>query len=576
MHAAEPFPHFVDDYLNYLYEAHPTSATMDGVHLHDDLLEDFRKPAIETHLSALAGFARRLDAIPVDLLPETERVEHAIVSANIRSRVFELEQVRSWERNPYTYAEVLASSLAAQAIFDYAPETERARRVLSKLRQTPRLIDAARENIKETPAMFVKVGVETFRGVMTFIDSDLPKAFSSLDDLHLLADLADASAEAVHSIASYVDFLENDMRPRAKASFRLGKEKFEQKLRVDEGIALPVERLLAIAERELRTTQEEFRTLAGRLNGSDPIESWRKAKQQSHPEPGQLLATAREQLGELKTFLERNAIVSMPEGATVEVAPTPDFFRWSFASMWTPGPFEPRASRAVYYLTDADPSWPEERQLEHLRDFNIPTLWTISIHEVFPGHYLHYQHLRRIESKVRRSTLFSTASYVEGWAHYCEQMMMEAGFGRRDHTLKLGQLAEALVRLARFVVGIRLHTEDWSVEQGVRFFRDEAFLEEASARREAERGTFDPTYLVYTAGKLALLKLRHDWQERQSAAEAQKRGSGKTSLRAFHDALLAQGAAPFWALRQLMLGGPALTQSSPDGLSARPGDAVLE
>jgi uncharacterized protein (DUF885 family) len=212
--------------------------------------------------------------------------------------------------------------------------------------------------------------------------------------------------------------------------------------------------------------------------------------------------------------------------------------------MWTPGPFETRAQRAMYYLTDVDPSWPEDKQIEHLRDFNIPTLWTISIHEVFPGHYLHYQHLRKVESKVRRSTLFAPASYIEGWAHYCEQMMLEAGFGKKDHSMKLGQLAESLVRLARFVVGIRLHTEDWSVEQGVRFFRDEAFLEESSARREAERGTFDPTYLVYTAGKLALLKLRDDWQAEQG---------GKPSLRAFHDVLLSHGSAPFWALRRLML-----------------------
>ena len=352
-----------------------------------------------------------------------------------------------------------------------------------------------------------------------------------MDDLHLLADLADASAEAVQSIGGYVEYLETDLRPRAKASFRLGSERFEQKLRLEEGLALSSEKLLAIATRELEATQEEFRTLAGRLNGGDPIESWRRAKQESHPEPGQLLATARAQLGELQTFLERNAVVSIPDDTAVEVAPTPDFFRWSFASMWTPGPFETKASRAVYYLTDADPSWPRDKQVEHLRDFNIPTLWTISIHEVFPGHFLHFQHLRRVESKVRRSTLFTPASYIEGWAHYCEQMMMEAGFGRRDYTLKLGQLAEALVRLARFVVGIRLHTGDWSVEQGVRFFRDEAFLEESSARREAERGTFDPTYLVYTAGKLALLKLRRDWQEQQG---------GKASLRVFHDALLAQ------------------------------------
>src|SRR5688572_10330856 len=360
MRAAEPFPHFVDDYLNYLYEVCPTTATMDGVHFHDDLLEDFRRPAIEAHLSSLSGFARRLDAIPLDGLPETERIEHAIVASNIRARVFELEEVRSWERNPHYYGETLALSLAAQAIFDYAPEPERARRVLSKLRQTPRLIDAARENIKDPPAMFVKVGLETLRGVMSFIDADLPRAFKGLDDLHLLADLADASAEATQSIGAYVEYLETEVRPKAKGSFRLGKDRFEQKLRLDEGITLSVDRLLAIAERELRNTQEEFRTLAGRLNGGDPIESWRKAKQETHPAPGQLLATAREQINELQTFLQRNSVVTMPDDSTVQVAATPDFFRWSFASMWTPGPFETRATRAMYYLTDADPSWPRE------------------------------------------------------------------------------------------------------------------------------------------------------------------------------------------------------------------------
>ena len=320
MHAAEPLPHFVDDYLAYLYEVHPTGATMDGVHIHDDLLEDFRRTAIDSHTSALSGFARRLDSIPHANLPLREQVEHQIVAANIRARQFDLEATRPWERNPHVYADILASSLAAQAIFTHSPETDRACRVLSKLRQVPRLVQAARDNIKDPPAIFVKVGIDTWRGAMSFIKSDLPRAFSNIDDIHLLGDLDDACTESVRTIGAYVDDLENDIRPKAKGSFRL----------------------------------------------------------------------------------------------------------------------------------------------------------------------------------------------------------------------------------ARFVVGIRLHTEDWSVEQGVRFFRDEAFLEEANARREAERGTFDPTYLVYSAGKLMLLKLRRDWYEQQG---------GKPSLRAFHDALLAQGSAPFWALRRLMLDG---------------------
>jgi hypothetical protein len=543
MHAAEPLSHFVDDYLAYLYEACPTNATLDGVHLHDDLLEDYRRGAVDRHLGVLAGFSRRLDAIPVDTLPLHEQVDHSIIGANLRARVFELEGTRTWERSPHFYGEILASSLASQAIFTYASEEERARRVLSKLRQVPRLIQSARDNVKEPPAIFVKVGIDTWRGVKTFIDVDLPRAFSTVDDLHLLADLADASTEADQAVGAYLEYLENDLRPRSKGTFRLGLDAFEQKLRFEEGITLPVDRLLAIAMRELRATQDEFRTVAGRLNGGDPMEAWQKARA-SHPAPGALISTARAQIEELKTFLSRNPVVELPEGDAISVSATPEFFRWSFASMWTPGPFEPRASRAVYYLTDAEASWSDERKQEHLRDFNLPSLWNISMHEVYPGHYLQYQHLRRVSSKVRRSTMFATASYIEGWAHYSEQMMLEAGFGRGDHALKLGQLSEALVRLARFVVGIRLHTEDWSVEQGVRFFREEAYLEESSARREAERGTFDPTYLVYSAGKLMLLKLRRDWQEEQT---------GKTTLRAFHDAFLAHGSAPFPGLRRLML-----------------------
>ena len=547
MHPSEPFPHFVDDYLAYLHEILPGQASLDGVHLHDDLLEDLSRGAIDAHVHGLAAFGRRLHQIAPATLSPTEAVEHPIVAANIEARLYDLEVVRSWDRNPQMYADALGTSLASQALFAYAPEADRARRVVSKLRQVPRLVQAARDNIKECPGIFVKIGLETWRGALKFIESDLPRAFSALDDLHILGDLADTSTEASQAITGYVEYLETDLAPRAKASFRLGRERFEQKLKLEEGVTLSAERLLAIAMRELHEVQEEFRTVAGRLNGGDPVAAWREAKEQ-HPEPGQLVAVAQQQVAELATFLQRQSIVSLPESEPVVVAPSPEFYRWTFASMWTPGPFESKPSRAYYYLTDVDRSWPPERQKEHMRDFNIPTLWNISIHEVYPGHYLHYQHLRQVESKVRKSTLFAPASFVEGWAHYCEQMMVEAGFRRGDTSLKLGQLAESLVRLARFVVAIRLHCEDMSVEQGMRFFRDEAFLEEATARREAERGTFDPTYLVYSIGKLMMLKLRRDYKEQQA---------GKFSLRAFHDAVLAQGNAPFWAHRRLLLGDGA-------------------
>jgi uncharacterized protein (DUF885 family) len=543
MIASEPLPHFVDDLLGYLHETHPTHATLDGVHTHDDLLEDVSRHGIDSEAHALAGYLRRLDEINRDALTGVERLEHRMLTAHLQARMFDLEAVRTWERNPQFYSDLLASSLAGQTLFTHAPAPERARRVLSKLRQTPRLIQAARDNIKDPPGIFVKVGIETMRGTLKFIDEDLPRAFADVDDLHLLGDLADAQTEASHAVGQYVAYLESDLAPKARASFRLGRDKFEQKLRLEEGITLPIDKLLAIATRELQTTQEEFRSLAGKMNGGDAMGAWAKTKAQ-HPSPGQLVATGRQQLDELATFLERQNLISLPSGEPIAVAPTPDFYRWSFASMWTAGPFESKPTRAYYYLTDVDPSWPAERQNEHLRDYNFPTLWSISIHEVYPGHFLHYQHLRKVESKTRKSTMFAPASFIEGWAHYCEQMMIEAGFGRQDPSIKLGQLAEALIRLVRFIVCIKLHAEDMSVEQGVRYFRDEAFMEESSARREAERGAFDPTYLVYTVGKLMLLKLRHDYKQQQGKA---------FSLKSFHDTLLSQGTAPFWLHRQLML-----------------------
>ena len=545
MYSAEPLPHFVDEYLTYLYEAHPTTATFDGVHVHDDLIEDFGRQAIDAQVRALGGFARRLAAIDPQRLTEVERLERPALESSIRARLYELEEVRTWERSLQVYSEVLATSLAGQALFEYAPIAERARRVLSKLRQTPRLMQAARDNVKDPPGIFLKVGLESLRGTLRFINDDLPRAFGAVDDLHLLGDLADASTEASAAIAACVDYFETDVAARARGSFRLGRDKFTRKFELEEGLTGGVDRLLDIALRELHDTQEEFRRVASRLNGADPSAAWQKVKDQ-HPEAGQLVAVAQKQVAELEEFITRQGIITIPDGAPVAVAPTPRFYRWTSASMWTPGPFESRPMRAFYYITDVDPSWPAARQDEHLRDFNYGALWAISIHEVFPGHFLHYQHLRQIDSKLRKSILFSSSAFVEGWAHYCEQMMIEEGFRKSDPAMRLGQLAEALIRLCRTIVGIRLHCEDMSVEQAVRFFRDEAYLEEAGARREAERGTFDPSYILYSTGKLMLLKLRADYKAQAGA---------KYSLRGFHDSLLANGSVPIWLHRALMLGG---------------------
>ena len=545
MYTTEPLSHVTDELLGFLHESLPTAASGDGVHAHDDRLEDLSRSAIEAYGRELGGFARRLDRISARSLTAEEQLERRMLADHIRGRLFDLEEVRPWERDPQHYAELLATSLAGQTLFDYAPVEERARRVVSKLRQTPRFIEAAEANIQDPPGIFIKIGAETLDGVETFIERDLPRAFRQIGDLHLLGDLADAATKATDAIRRYTAHLRDTLAPRSRATFRLGRERFEGQLGLKDGISVAAERLLAIAERELGRMQARFREVAGRVNArAEPAEVWRGVKAR-HPAPGQLVQTVRDQLGDLVTFIERNSLVTVPGDEPVVVAPTPDFYRWTFASVWSPGPFEPKSLPSYYYVTDVDPSWSAERAEEHLRDLNVATLWSVSVHEAYPGHALHFRHQRRIERALRKSTLFAPVSFIEGWAHYCEEMMIEAGLGRDNATRELGQIAEALLRLARMVVGIKLHTEDMSVEQGVRFFREHAYLEEGNARREAERGTFDPSYVLYAAGRLMLLKLREDVRARQGSA---------FTLRSFHDRLLGQGSVPLWLHRTLLLG----------------------
>jgi hypothetical protein len=216
MYSAELLPHFVDESLSWLHEAHPTNATFDGVHAHDDLLEDLSRASLDAQCRDLGGFARRLAAIDPTRLTGVERLERPAIDASIRARLHELEVVRTWERNPQFYGDLLSTSLAGQVLFDYAPLAERGRRGLSKLRQVPRLMQAARDNIKDPPGIFIKVGLESLRGALRFIEDDLPRAFANFDDLRVLSDLADASTEASHALGSCITYLEEDRAPRAR------------------------------------------------------------------------------------------------------------------------------------------------------------------------------------------------------------------------------------------------------------------------------------------------------------------------------------------------------------------------
>jgi uncharacterized protein (DUF885 family) len=543
--AAAKFPQFVSEYLQDLHSRHPMLAAASGIHTWDTQLEDYSTQALSAESNAIKAFQTRLEKIPPLELRLSDIFDYQILASNMGGRLLELERIQSHLRNPQVYSDPISTGLLQLAMFESAPADVRLRQVIAKENLAPRLLDSARLNIRKPPAVFLKVALDSFKGTLSFVQTDLPKAFSSVDDPTLQSEFKKSTRTAAEAIAKYVKHLQGT-KSDPQAAFAIGKENYEAKLKYDEGIEVPVDTLLKIGERELSNTQEQFRKTAELIDRKrDPMAVWADV-QRDHPKAGTLVEEAQKQLDALVRFIDEKKIVTLRKAESPVVSPTPDFMRWSTASMWTPGPLESRALPARYLITDVDPKWTDKQQEEYLGSINYPQLWSTSIHEVYPGHFVQGTYLKQVTSPVRKLWSMAPASFVEGWAHYTEQMMIDEGFGGGDPRIRMGQLADALLRLCRFVVGIREHTRAMTVDQATRFFMVNAYMGETPSRIEAERGTFDPTYLVYTVGKLAIMKLREDY----------KRDRNKEfSLQEFHDRLLSDGNAPLWVHRQMLLPG---------------------
>ena len=543
--AAADFPALVDDYLIDLHSRHPLLAAASGLHAWEGQLVDLSPLAIREEIFAIKRFQDRLQKIQPLSLSSSDLIDYQILASNMKARLLELEQIRSFENNPSVYSDIIATSIRQTMIFDYAPLDSRLRHVIAKTKLIPPLLDAARLNLGAVPAVFLKTAREKFKATLTFLQNDVPAAFADVKDEKLQGELQKTTKKAAGEIQKYINHLER-MKPHPNATFALGKEKFEARLRYEEGIEISSETLLRVAYRELAATRETLRKVALRINPREDAGRVWAAVQREHPKAGTLVEEARRQFDHLLHFIAENRLLTLPESEPPVVLATPDSMRRATATMWTPGPFEAKRIRARYLITDVSPGWNDTQKEEYLTSLNYPQLWATSIHEAYPGHFLQGIFLRQVQSKIRKTAALAPASFVEGWAHYAEQMMIEQGFKKEDPKIELGQLADALLRLCRFVVAIRLHTDGMRVEEAARFFMENAYMSETPARIEAERGTFDATYLVGAVGKLAILKMREDYR-RQHREDF--------SLQEFHDRLLANGQAPLWAHRQMLMPG---------------------
>lgn len=541
------FAAFVDEYYEALFAWDPNQATYAGIHDYDETLCNPTAENIVARGAALKKLQARLTALQGGKLTADEVIDADVLGHAIRAELLEIETVRDWKRNPVAYLGKPAEGIDLLMKRSFAPPAERLKAVIGRLKATPPLLIAMKANVENPPKEFTDLGVIVAKGSVGFFRTDLPawaKTAAGKDE-KLLAEFEAANRPVVEAFETAAKWIETDLLPKSKGRYAIGADAFVKKLEAEELLDIPLDKLLAIGEANLKRDREAFVATAKQIDPKRTPAEVLAILNEDHPAPGDLVAATRGTIERTRKFLVDKKIVTVPSEVRPTIAETPAFMRTGgFASMDTPGAYETKATEAFYYVTPPEKEWDKRRQVEHMRQFNKTGMDIITIHEAFPGHYLQFLYAKQYPTKVRK--LYFCGTNAEGWAHYTEQMIVEEGYGAGDPKVRLAQLNEALLRDCRYIVGIKLHTEGWTVEQGKKFFVEQGYIEPETAFQEARRGTYNPTYLYYTLGKLQIYKLREDCKKARGA---------DFSLLKFHDEFVRQGGLPIKLIRKIMLPG---------------------
>ncbi len=543
-----------DQYFDTAYFPYqPTNGTLAGFHQYDAQLEPYDRASIAKQTATLHVFEHRVAGFSKTGLDEWTAADRQLVLNSIQSRLLTLETIKPWEKNADYYSTGITGSAFSLMERKFAPPEDRLRSLIARERQMPAALTAARQNLRDCPKIYTEIALEQLPGDIDFFRHDVPAAFSEVKDAKLLAEFQQSNAAVIDALGSYESWMKTDLLPRSNGDFRIGKDTFALKLLYDEMVSTPLDQLLQIGYADLHKNQAAFNALAHEIDPNKTSQEVLLMLGNDHPAPDQLLASFRDTFSSLIDFIREKHIVTIPSDVRPTLEETPPFMRATTqASMDTPGPFETHSTTAYFNVTLPEKSWSAERTASYMHAFNRGTIVSTSVHEAYPGHYVQFLVLPEVHSKVRK--LLGANTDVEGWAHYCEQMMLDEGYGqpgagaksaREAKLIRLGQFQDALLRDARFVVGIRMHTGDMSLGEARKFFVEQGYQSPEIADVETKRGTSDPTYLYYTLGKLEILKLRADVEKKQ----------GKDfSLQKFHDDFLRQGFPPVAIIRRAMLG----------------------
>jgi uncharacterized protein (DUF885 family) len=538
---------------------HPTAGTSAGLHQYDTKLESYSHASVDAEIATLLGFEKQFKDLPALQMDQSTQADYAMVLNDIHSKLLTLQVIQPWAKNPDNYSSGITNSAFVLMERKFAPADERLRSLIAREKQMPAVFAAARENLKNPPRIYTEIALEQLPGIISFFKIDVPEAFKDAKDPETQAEFEQTNARVIDELTSYEAWLKSDLLPRSNGDFRLGADTFSKKLAYDEMVDTPLPKLLEVAYADLHKNQAEFARIAREVDAAKTPQEVLAALAGIHPAPDQLLQTFRNTFNGLIAFINAKHIITIPSEVRPVLEETPPFMRATTqASMDPPGPFETHSTTAYFNVTLPEKNWTQAHISEHMAAFNVGTVISTSVHEAYPGHYVQFLWTNHTAlSKVRK--LIGANTNIEGWAHYCEQMMLDAGFGepgtgakdeREAHLIRLGQLQDALLRDARFIVGIKMHTGEMTFDQAIDFFVKEGYQSRSVATVETKRGTSDPTYLYYTLGKLEILKLRNDLEKKEGSS---------FSLQKFHDDFMRQGGAPIKIVRQALLGDDSPT-----------------
>jgi uncharacterized protein (DUF885 family) len=539
----------VDRFLEAEFRLDPNFATEQGDHRYDAHLTDLSQAGIDARVHHASMWLEVFKDFDGTTLSPAFEADREWIVAHLQGVLFWQQEIKVSERNPNIY--LPTSAVYALIKRNFAPPEERMRSATGREVAALTNLLAANKNLKSTltPKVFIDIALQQMPGTIAFFKDQLPAAFSSVPDGPDKQAFKDANDRLLAAITDYQRWLDKDLGPRALGRFAIGPEAYGKMLSYSDMADFALDDLEAVGQNELLRLQEDFRQTAAKIDSSRTAEEVYLGLAKTHPKAEELLGSVRSGLSELRAFVAAKKLAGIPSEVVPTVQETPPFARaTSFASMDTPGPFE-QSPEAYFNVTLPEASWPDEKREQLLEFFSPFNISDFSVHEVYPGHYVQFLNNRLNPDKIR--ALYHSGANAEGWALYCEEMMLDQGLRGGDPKYRLAQIQAALQRACRYLAGIRMHIRHMTVDEAATFFEQNAFMTPHNAMVEALRGTIDPGYLRYQLGKLMILKLRDDVKKKEGA---------RFDLGRFHDRFLGQGAIPIKLIRRAMLGsdGPLL------------------